>query len=218
MYALITHIANKQSDLSISSSEPSNPSVRSSETLPPFETLSLSPGLPLLRITSYRPRLSLSHVLESIKSRPFSVKEENVFTSTTNNDALDNSSQTPTRTRTISISVSISISIQIPTTPTRCSSTGRQRLCYRRARAVGKSKRFGMSLLLPQPFLINRPSSLLTVSLFPSRRESISTYSERSQGHSHPSQATTTTSSRKRSQTTTSTKSNGASSERNPRR
>jgi len=43
LYALITHIANKQSDLSISSSEPSNPSVRSSETLPPFETLSLYP-------------------------------------------------------------------------------------------------------------------------------------------------------------------------------
>lgn len=156
LYALITHIANKQSDLSISSSEPSNPSVRSSETLPPFETLSLYPQACHYCALPPTGLVSLSHVLESIKSRPFSVEEENVFTSTTNYDALDNISQTPARTRTISISVSISISIQnptsIPTTPTRCSSTGRQRLCYRRARAVGKSKRFGMSLhAFPSP-------------------------------------------------------------------
>lgn len=184
----------------------------------PLSKLSLSIPRPATTAHYLLQASSLSHVLESIKSRPFSVEEENVFTSTKNNDALDNISQTPARTRTISISISVPIPIQIPTTPTRCSSTGRQRLCYRRARAVGKSKRFGMSLLHPQTFPINRPSSLLTGSLFPSRRESISTYSERSQGHSHPSQATTTTSSRKRSQTTTSTKSNGASSERNPRR
>lgn len=186
----------------------------------PLSKLSLSIPRPATTAHYLLQASSLSHVLESIKSRPFSVEEKNVFTSTKNNDTLDNISQTPARTRTISISISVPIPIPtpIPTTPTRCSSTGRQRLCYRRARAVGKSKRFGMSLLLPQTILINRPSSLLTVSLFPSRRESISTYSERSQGHSHPSQATTTTSSRKRSQTTTSTKSNGASSERNPRR